>query len=139
MVHMRRSFIFFAVLAFAGGCGGGGSGPSAPFAAPPAPTASPAPPPAGPLSASQSALAFTAQGQSATIVVGEPGYAGNIGFDAAPCAAIATVTPANPQPAPATYAVTAQGAGSCTLAFIDGFGQRAPVTVGVTLTQGSLK
>jgi len=43
------------------------------------------------------------------------------------------------QPSPATYTITAQGAGSCTLAFVDLFGQRAPVAVGVTLTQGVLK
>lgn len=140
MVHdMRRSFIFFAVLAFAGGCGGGGGGPSAPFAAPPAPTASPTAAPAGSLSASQSAFAFTAQGQTATVDVAEPGYTGNVGFDPGSCAAIASVTPASQQPAPATYTITAQGAGSCTLAFVDRFGQRATVTVGVTLTQGALQ
>lgn len=140
MAHdMRRFFIFFAVLTFAGGCGGGGGGPSVPFTAAPAPTPSPTPPPAGALTASQSAVAFTAQGQSATVAVSEPGYSGNVGFDPAACAAIATVTPASQQPAPATYTITAQGAGSCTLAFVDSFGQRAAVTIGVTLTQGALK
>jgi len=140
MVHdMRRFFIYFAVLASAGGCGGGGGGPSAPFAAAPAPTASPTAPPAGSLSASQSAVAFTAQGQSATVDVVESGYSGNIGFDPGACAAIASITPASQQPAPATYTITAQGAGSCTLAFVDRFGQRATVAIGVTLTQGSIK
>jgi hypothetical protein len=140
MVHdMGRFFIFFAVLAFAGGCGGGGGGPSAPFAAAPTPAPSPTPPPAGPLSVSQSILAFTAQGQSATVDVGESGYAGTIGFDAGACTAIASVTPASQQPVPATYTITAQGAGSCTVAFVDRFGQRAQVTVGVTLTQGTLQ
>jgi hypothetical protein len=140
MVHdMGRFFIFFAVLASAGGCGGGGGGPSAPFAAAPAPTATPTPPPAGPLSVSHTTLAFTAQGQSATVDVGESGYAGTIGFDAGACAAIAGVTPAFQQSVPATYTITAQGAGSCTLAFVDRFGQRAQVTIGVTLTQGTLK
>jgi hypothetical protein len=140
MVHdMRRFVIVFAVFTFAGGCGGGGGGPSTPFTTVPAPTASPTAPPAGPLSASQSSVAFTAQGQSTTVDIGESGYAGNIGFDAGSCAAIASVTPASQQPAPATYTITAQGAGSCTLAFVDRFGQRAPVTVGVTLTQGTVK
>jgi hypothetical protein len=140
MAHdMRRFFILFAVLASAGGCGGGGGGPSAPLAAAPAPTASPTTRPAGPLSVSKSTLAFSAQGQSATVDVGESGYAGTIGFDAGPCTAIASVTPAFQQSVPATYTITAQGAGSCTVAFVDRFGQRAPVAVGVTLTQGSLK
>jgi hypothetical protein len=139
MLHdMQRFFIFIAVLASAGGCGGGGGGPSAPFAAP-APTASPTAPPAGSLSVSQSTVAFTAQGQSATVAVTEPGYSGNVGFDPGACTAIANVTPASQQPAPATYTITAQSAGACTLAFVDRFGQRAPVAVGVTITQGALK
>ena len=140
MVHdMQRFFIFFMVLASASGCGGGGGGPSASFAIAPSPTASPTTPPAGLLTASRSAVAFTAQGQSSTVDVSEPGYSGNIGFDAGACAAVASVAPASQQPAPATYTITAQGAGSCTLAFVDRFGQRTPVAVGVTITQGALK
>lgn len=139
MVHMRRSFIFFAVLAFAGGCGGGGGGPSAPVVTASPPTAAPTASPAGALSVSRSSVAFTAQGQSATVDVSETGYSGTIGFDSGTCAAIAVVTPGAQQPAPATFTVTAQGAGACTLAFVDRFGQRASVTVGVTLTQGSIK
>ncbi|HWT06275.1 MAG TPA: hypothetical protein VN224_11000 [Xanthomonadales bacterium] len=136
---MRRFFIFIAVLASAGGCGGGGGGPSAAFVATPVPTASPTVAPAGPLSASQSTVAFTAQGQSATVEIGESGYSGDIGVDAGTCSAIVGVTPASQQPAPATYTITAQGAGSCTVVFADRFGQRAAVVAGVTLTQGSLK
>ena len=140
MVHdMRQFFIFFAVLAFAGGCGGGGGGPSAPLAAPPAPTPSPTAPPSGVLSASQSAVAFTAQGQVASVDVTEPDYSGNVGFDAGSCSAIVSVTPATQQAVPATFTITANSAGSCTLAFVDRFGQRAPVAVGVTLTQGTVK
>ena len=139
MVHMRRFIFFFAFLAFGAGCGGGGGGPTSAPLVTAQPTASPTPPPAGPLSASRSSVAFTAQGQSATVDIAEQGYAGNIGFDAGSCAAIASVTPASQQTAPATYTITAQGAGSCTLAFVDRFGQRAPVTVGVTLTQGVVK
>ena len=141
MVHdMRRFFIFTTVLAFAGGCGGGGSGPTtAPFSAAPAPTATPTAPPGGSLNASRGAVTFTAQGQSVTVVVSETGYTGTIGFDAGSCAAIAGVTPNAQQSLPATYTITARGAGSCTLAFVDNFGQRAPVVVGVTLTQGTVK
>ncbi len=138
MVHdMRHFFILMAGLALAGGCGGSGS-PTAPVAVPPPPTPAPTAPPAGPLSVSRNAFAFTAQGQSATVDVSEPGYSGTIGFDGA-CAAIAAVTPAVLQTAPATFTITAQSAGSCTLAFVDRFGQRAPVAVGVTLTQGTIK
>ena len=116
-----------------------GTGCTRPHLSVPCVSVTPTSPPAGPLSASRSTLAFTAQGQSATVNVAESGYTGNIGFDTGACAAIASVTPASQQPAPATYTITAQGAGSCTLAFVDRFGQRAPVVIGVTLTQGTLK
>ena len=140
MVHdMRRFFLIVTVLAFAGGCGGGGSGPAAPTSAVPAATAAPTAPPAGSLNASRSTVSFTAQGQSATIDVTEAGYTGSIGFDAGSCAAIASISPNFQQALPARYTITAQGPGSCTLAFIDSFGQRASVAVGVTLTQGTLK
>ncbi len=140
MVHdMRRFFIVIAVLAFAGGCGGGGGGPSASFMVTPVPTPSPTAPPAGSLNASKSGIAFTAQGQSTTVDVSEAGYSGNVGYDTGSCAAIVSVTPASQQPLPATYTVTANGAGSCTLVFVDRFGQRASVAVGVTLTQGVVK
>ena len=140
MVHdMQRFFITFAILASAAGCGGGGGSPSTPFVAPPAPTATPTSPPSGALSVSRNALAFTAAGQSAAVDVSEAGYSGTIGFDGASCAAVASVSPGALQPAPATFTITAQGAGACTLAFVDRFGQRASVAVGVTLTQGTLK
>jgi hypothetical protein len=142
MVHdMRHFFIIMAGLAFAGGCGGGGGGgaPTAAAVAPPPQPPSPTAPPAGALSASRSAVAFSAQGQSATVDVSEPGYSGPIGFDGTACASVVAVAPAAQQPAPATFTLTAQSAGSCTLAFVDRFGQRAPVAIGVTLTQGSIK
>ena len=140
MVHdMRRFFFIIAILASAGGCGGGSSGPSAPSVVAPVPTPSPTAPPAGTLSVSKSGVAFTAQGQSATVDVAEAGYTGNVGYDTSSCAAIVSVTPASQQPLPATYTITANGAGSCSLAFVDGFGQRASVAVGVTLTQGVVK
>ena len=140
MVHdMRRFFIVIAILAAAGGCGGGGGGPSAQFAIAPAPTPSPTAPPAGSLNVSKSGVAFTARGQSTTIDISEAGSAGNVGYDNGSCAAIVSVTPASQQPLPATYTITANGAGSCTLLFVDGFGQRASVAVGVTLTQAVVK
>ena len=141
MVHdMRHVLILLALLALAGcGGGGGGGGASAPFAATPAPTALPTNPPAGALSTSQSAVAFTAQGQATAVDVTEPGYSGNVGLETGSCAGIVTVTPPSEQPAPATYTITATGAGSCALAFVDRFGQHAPVAVGVTVTQGTVK
>ena len=141
MVHdMQRYFIFIAVLATAGGCGGGGGGsPSAPLVAAPAPTPSPTSPPAGALSVSKSSVAFTARGQSATVDVTEAGYSDAIGVDGGTCAPVASITPATLQSSPGTFTITAQGAGACTLAFVDRFGQRAPVAVGVTITQGAVK
>ena len=135
---MRSFFIIFAVLATAG-CGGGGGAPSASIPAAPSPSPSPTAPPAGALSVSQSTAAFTAQGQSATVIVSEPGYTGTIDLDIGTCAPVATVTPAAQQSAPASYTLTAQGAGACTITFADRFGQHAAVAVGVTLTQGSIK
>jgi hypothetical protein len=141
MVHdMQRYFISIAVLAIAGGCGGGGGGsPSAPLVAAPAPTSSPTSPPAGALTVSKSSVAFTARGQSTTVDVTEAGYRDAIGFDGGTCAPIASITPAALQSSPATFTITAQAAGACTLAFVDRFGQRAPVAVGVTITQGAVK
>ncbi len=135
---MRRFFITFAVLTATGGCGGGGGGgAAAPFVATPAPTASP--PPAGPLTVSPSTIAFTVQGQTATVTANEPGYSGTIAADGITCATIASVTPGTAQNAPATFTVAAQGAGACTLAFTDRFGQRAQIAVGVTITHETLR
>ncbi|MEA2785613.1 MAG: hypothetical protein QOF71_1717 [Candidatus Eremiobacteraeota bacterium] len=140
MVHdMRRFFIVIAVLASVSGCGGGGGGPSAPFAIAPVPTPSPTASPAGTLNVSKSGVAFTARGQSTTVDVSEAGYTGNVGYDTSSCGPIVSVTPASQQSLPATYTITANGAGSCSLAFVDGFGQRASVAIGVTLTQGVVK
>jgi hypothetical protein len=140
----RRLFISFA-LTFAGcalacGCGGGGGGsPSASFVAPPpSATPSPTPPPGGPVTLSASAANLSLAGQTATVVAGESGYAGAISADASACANVASVAPPAAG-APATFTVTALGAGSCTVTFADAFGQHAALTVGVTVTQGSIR
>jgi hypothetical protein len=141
---VRRFFVTF-VHTFAGcalvcGCGGGGGGgsPSQLVAPPPSPTPSPAPAPGGALTLSQSSLAFDVAGASATITASEPGYAGTLAADATGCANVAAVSP-SATTAPATFTVTAQGGGACTIAFTDVHGQRATVSVGVTVTQGSIK
>ena len=125
-------------LFFACGCGGGGGGsPAATFAPPPSPTPSPTPPPGGPLTLSQNSAAFTLAGATATVTASEAGYAGTIVPDASACTNVASVTPSSAS-APATFTITARGSGTCALAFSDAFGQRASVTVGVTITQGGI-
>jgi hypothetical protein len=122
------------------GCGGGGGGsPSAAFVAPqPTPTPSPTPPPGGPLTLSSTIANFALAGQTATVTAGENGYTGRISADASGCANVATVTPSAAS-APATFTITAQGSGSCTVTFADTFGQRTALTVGVTVTQGTIR
>ncbi len=146
MVHeMRRLSVIGSVLALAwasagcGGGGGGGSPPSAFVASPATPTPSPTPSPGGPLTLSQSAVAFTAAGQTATVTANEPAYAGAVAPDASGCTAVASVTPALAAAVPATFTITAQSAGSCSLPFYDSYGQRASLAVGVTITQGALQ
>jgi hypothetical protein len=140
---MRRLWIIGSVFALAcasSGCGGGGGGsPSSTFVAPPTPTPSPTPSPGGPLTLSRNAIAFTAAGQTATVTANEPAYAGAVAPDASGCTAVAGVTPALSAAVPATFTITAQTAGSCSIAFSDIYGQRASLTVGVTITQGTLK
>jgi len=143
--EMRRLSVIGSVLALAcasGGCGGGGGGGSPPsaFVAPtPSPTPSPAPTPGGALTLSQSALAFTAAGQTATVTANEPAYAGLVAPDASGCTAVASVTPALAAAVPATFTITARSAGACSLPFYDSYGQRASLAVGVTITQGALQ
>ena len=140
----RRFFISFA-LTFAGcalacGCGGGGGGSASPaFVAPtPSPTPVPTQPPAGPVTLSNGSANFSLAGQTATVTASEPGYAGTISADAGTCANVASVSPLSAN-APATFTITAQGAGSCTVAFADAFGQHTTLTVGVTVTQGKIQ
>jgi hypothetical protein len=132
----------FAACAFAvaGGCGGGGGGgsPAPAFVTPPSPTPSPTAPPNGPLTLSQSSVAFTLAGAATTVAVSEAGYTGAVFPDASVCGNVASVTPSSAN-APATFTITALGAGACALAFSDRFGQHAVVAVGVTITQGSIR
>jgi hypothetical protein len=134
---LSRLVVVLALAVLGFGCGGGGGG-----AAPPptfvAPTPTPSPPPAGALAASQSNLAFSAPGQQLSITLTEPAYGDAVSADAGGCAGIATVTPPT-APAPATFTITAQAAGACSLTFSDRFGQRAAVAIGVTVTQGTIK
>jgi hypothetical protein len=128
-----------AACVLACGCGGGGGSSQPAFAAPaPTPSPSPTPPPAGPLAASQSTATFSLAGQSAPVTVNEPGYTGIVSADASACASVASVAPASAN-APATFSVTALGSGSCAIAFVDVYGQRATVQIGVTVTQGTIK
>jgi hypothetical protein len=139
---MQRLLIIGSVLALTCGCGGGGGGSGAPAfgsGTTPVATPSPSPAPGGPLTLSSTSVAFSAAGQTATVTASEPAYAGPIAPDASGCAAVAGLTPGSVTAAPATFTVTAQGSGACSIAFTDGFGQRAVLAVGVTLTQGSIK
>jgi len=141
--EMRRFSVIGSVLALAwagAGCGGGGSGGSPPSAfVSPTPTPTPSPSPGGPLTLSQSALAFTAAGQTATVTANEPAYAGPVAPDGSGCTAVASVTPALAAAVPATFTITARSAGACSLPFYDSYGQRASLAVGVTITQGTLQ
>jgi hypothetical protein len=137
---MRRFFVMLAIPALGYGCGGGGGGAQTPAFVGPAPTPSPSPspPPSGALTPSQSSAALTLAGQQVSVTLAEPSYADTVVADASGCGGVATVAPSS-APAPATFTITAQGSGACTLAFTDRFGQRATVAVGVTVTQGSIK
>jgi hypothetical protein len=143
MVHamcLRRFFVILALPLLGSGCGGGGGGSQAPAFVAPAPTPSPtpSPAPAGALTPSQSSAALTLAGQQVSLTLSEPSYSDTVVADASACGGVATVAPPSAT-APATFTITAQGSGACTVAFSDRFRQRATVAVGVTLTQGSIK
>jgi hypothetical protein len=126
----------FAALGCA--CSGGGGGAQPPALVAPTPSPTPSAPPAGALTPSQSNAAFTSPGQQLSVTLTEPAYGDTVFADAGGCAGIATVAPLS-APAPATFTVTAQTAGACSLSFSDRFGQRAAVAIGVTVTQGTIK
>jgi hypothetical protein len=140
----RRFFITLplalATAAFACGCGGGGGGsPASTFVAPvPTPTPTPTPPPSGPLALSLNSATFTLSGSTAVVSVSEPGYGDAIAADASACGNIASISPLSAT-APASFTITAQGSGSCSIAFTDRFGQRAAVAVGVTITKAGIQ
>ena len=112
--------------------------PPAFVAATPAPTPSPTPAPGGPLTLSRTSATFQLAGATATVTASETGYDGAVAADASGCANVATVTPGSAG-APADFTITAQGSGTCTIAFSDRYGQRASMTVGVTITQGTIQ
>ena len=134
-----RTFVMLAILASACGCGGGGGGSPSPSSfAVATPTPTPTAPPGGPLTLSAGSVALTLIGASTTVTASEPSYAGTVTPDASACGGVVSIAPAAAA-APATFTLTARGAGTCTLAFGDAFGQRTSLAVGVTVTQGSIK
>jgi len=134
-------FIAFTTAAWLWGCSGGGAAPPRSLLAttPPAPTTSPTAPPAGALTLSQSTIAFSAPDQSATVTASEKNYSGPIDVDAGACGTAVNVTPSSATSAPAHFNVTAQASGSCTVTFTDQFGQTATLSIGVTVTHGTIQ
>lgn len=134
-------FIALATGQWLWGCSGGGTAPprSSFAVATPAPTASPTAPPSGSLSLSQSAISFTAPGQSAMVTASETNYTGPISVNAGTCGTVVNVTPSSVASAPGHFTVGAQSSGSCTVTFTDQFGQTATLSVGVTVTQGTIQ
>jgi hypothetical protein len=138
---LRRFFIMCSMLPALCACGGGGSSPAPnSFVAPtPTPTIAPTAPPGGTVALSQTVLAFSAPGQTATVTVSEPGYTGAIAANAGACGVVAAVSPPTATSSPAQFTVTSQTSGSCAITFTDSFGQAATLTVGVTITQGTIQ
>jgi hypothetical protein len=141
--HLHRYlFVAIALLALCA-CGGGSSSPAT-YSLPagtatPTPTPSPTASPAGGVALSQSSVAFDDTGQSALITAGEPAYSGPISVNAKNCSAVVAVTPSSATTSPATFTVTAQAAGACILTFTDQFGQSASLSIGVTVTKGTIQ
>ncbi len=125
-------FVLAASMLALVACGGGSS------AAPPARLALATAPPAGPLDLSKSALAFDAASQTAQLGASEAGYAGPVNASASACDGVVTIAPPSAA-VPATFTITAQRAGSCSVTVTDAFGQTASVAVGVTITQGAIR
>jgi hypothetical protein len=88
---------------------------------------------------SQSTVSFNTPGQSATVTASETAYAGAISVNAGPCATVVSVTPSSTTSAPGHFVVSAQSSGSCAVTFTDQFGQTAELSVGVTVTQGTIQ
>jgi hypothetical protein len=122
-------------------CGGGGSSPAPnSFVAPtPTPTPVSTAPPTGTVTLSQTVLAFSAPGQTSTVTASEPGYSGAITANAGACGVVAVVAPSSATSSPAQFTVASQTSGSCAVTFSDAFGQTATLTVGVTITQGTIQ
>lgn len=136
---LRRFFIMCSMLPVLSACGGGGTSPAPSSFVVATPTPAPTAPPAGSVSLSQTAVAFSAPGQTATVTASEPGYSGPIAAGAGACGVVAVVSPAFATSSPAHFTITSQGSGSCAVTFTDSFGQTATLTVGVTITQGTIQ
>ncbi len=136
----RRFFIMCFILPALCACGGGGTAPaSSAFVTPPTPTPAPTAPPSGTVALSQTAVTFSAPGQSSNVTVSEPGYSGPITANAGACGVVAVVSPSSTTSSPAQFTVTSQTSGSCAVTFSDSFGQTATLSVGVTVTQGTIQ
>jgi len=136
---LRRLFIMCSMLPVLSACGGGGASPapSSFVVATPTPTPVPTASPTGSVALSQTSVSFSAPGQTATVTASEPGYSGPI--TAGACGVVAVVSPAAATSSPAHFTITSQGSGSCAVTFTDSFGQSATLTVGVTITQGTIQ
>jgi len=89
--------------------------------------ATPTPVPAGPLAVSPTSLSFSFVGQVLNLSVSESNYTG--AFTVSGCTGVVS----HGSVTNGTLAVTAQGAGSCTLTFGDANGHQATVVVGVSV------
>lgn len=138
-IRLLRRFFIACSMVYLSACGGGGGSPAPSSFAVATPAPAPTAPPGGAVALSQSSLAFGAPGQSATITVSEPGYSGPIAVNASPCSAVATVTPPSTATSPAQFTITSQTSGSCALVFNDAFNQTATLTIGVTITHGTIQ
>lgn len=118
--HLMKPHILLLSLVILAGC--------AP-AASPTPTTEPTP---GPVTLSQSSLAFAAAGASyaQTVTASETNYSGSFTVSTMTCSGIATVSPSSGT----TFTVKPVSAGSCTYAITADNGQEATLTVGVTTT-----
>ena len=81
--------------------------------------------------AAGTALALDAANQTAVVTVSETGYSGTFTAQSS-ATAVATVSPASGT----SFTVTAIGAGTATVSFVDASGNVAQLTVTVTITGG---
>lgn len=154
-MKLRHLSIFTLTVLGITACGGGGGGSPAPAppavvptAAPtpvptpsptPVPTPSPTPAPAA-LTVAPATLSFVGTGatNAQPVTVAEPGYTGTIAASSATCASgsttVAAISPGVSTGPSATFTVTPENAGACTVRFSDTNGQSATLSVGVTIT-----
>jgi hypothetical protein len=97
-------------------------------------TSTPAPTPSAALAAAPTALTFTQAGAGAaeTFAASETGYTGTF-KESDTCSGIATVAVAGSPAGPsATFSVTPQSGGSCTITVSDTYAQKATVAISIT-------